>query len=127
MNSESSCQRRKTMVAYFIGIAGALLVMAWLVGIVSKYVQPGAVDQSARGRERAEALKKTRETDQEALTTYAELDKARGIWRMPVTNAINLTYQLWKNPAAARSNLFQRVDKATATLPKAPEPPSKFE
>jgi hypothetical protein len=32
-----------------------------------------------------------------------------------------------QNPAAARSNLIARVEKATAAPPKAPEKPSPFE
>jgi hypothetical protein len=127
MNSETNCQRCKTVTAYFIGIGGALLVMGGLMALVNSYVHPGVVDPSVRGKERAEALKKTREVDNDALNNYAEIDKARGIWRLPVTNAMHLSLQLWQNPAAARSNLFQRVDKATSTLPKAPEAPSKFE
>jgi hypothetical protein len=101
--------------------------MAALMAMINSYLRPGGADPSLRGKERAEALKKTREIDADALTSFAEIDKPRGIWRLPVDRAMAMSYQLWQNPAAARSNLIQRVDKATTTLPKAPEPPSKFE
>jgi hypothetical protein len=40
---------------------------------------------------------------------------------------MQITGREWQNPAAARSNLTVRVEKAAAPAPKAPEKPSIFE
>jgi len=55
------------------------------------------------------------------------VNKDKGIVRLPIQRAVELTLQEWQNPAAARSNLISRVDKATAVPPKAPEKPNPFE
>jgi hypothetical protein len=43
--------------------------------------------------------------------------------RLRVDDAIKLAEREWQNPAAARSNLIARVDKANP--PPAPPPPPK--
>jgi hypothetical protein len=40
---------------------------------------------------------------------------------------MKLALRDWQNPAAARSNLIARVEKATAVPPPAPAKPSQFE
>jgi len=47
--------------------------------------------------------------------------------RLPIAEAKKLALRDWQNPAAARSNLIARVEKATAAPPKAPEKPNPFE
>ena len=40
---------------------------------------------------------------------------------------MQITAQEWQNPAAARSNLIARDEKATAPAPVAPAKPNPFE
>jgi len=40
---------------------------------------------------------------------------------------MQITEREWQNPAAARSNLMARVEKAAAPAPQAPAKPSPFE
>jgi hypothetical protein len=47
--------------------------------------------------------------------------------RLPIAEAMKLALRDWQNPAAARSNLIARVEKATAVPPAAPAKPSAFE
>jgi hypothetical protein len=47
--------------------------------------------------------------------------------RLPINEAMKLALREWQNPAAARSNLIARVEKATAVPPAAPAKPSPFE
>jgi hypothetical protein len=61
------------------------------------------------------------------LGTYEVLDKTKGFVRLPIDRAMELTVEEYKNPAAARTNLVARADKAGAPAPKPPEAPSKFE
>ena len=61
------------------------------------------------------------------LTTYGWVDQPKGVVRLPIAEAMQLTLRDWQNPAAARSNLIARVEKATAAPPAAPAKPSAFE
>jgi len=61
------------------------------------------------------------------LNSYGWLDQSKGIVRLPISEAMKLALRDWQNPAAGRSNLIARVEKATALPPKTPEKPSQFE
>ncbi len=51
-------------------------------------------------------------------------DQSKGMVRLPLKSAMDLSLRLWQDPAAARSNLIARVEKAFYVPPP---PPSKFE
>jgi hypothetical protein len=69
-----------------------------------------------------------RAAEAEALNNTAWLDQPKGIVRLRIEDAMKMVEQEWgHNPAAARSNLMARVEKATAPPPKVPEKPSQFE
>jgi len=90
------------------------------------YTQPAPVGAN-RVEERHKFLQDQRAADAKALNEYDWMDKDKGIVRLPVQRAVELTLQEWQNPAAARSNLISRVEKATAAPPKAPEKPNIYE
>ncbi|HYG34268.1 MAG TPA: hypothetical protein VEC99_05765 [Clostridia bacterium] len=126
MNAEP-VRQRATALAYVAGILGAFLIVAALVWTMVRYNQPAPLGED-RAAVRAEALAQLRAAETEALNTTAWLDKPKGIVRLRIEDAMRLVEQEWgRNPAAARSNLLVRVEKATATPPKAPEQPSQFE
>jgi hypothetical protein len=123
------------LIAYAIAVAGAFLIVAGLVWVMISYTRPGPLG-TARADERKKALVELRAANTETLTSYGIVDPAKGTVRLPMIDketggpgrAMQLALQLWeKNPAAARSNLIARVEKATAPAPKAPEKPSQFE
>jgi ribosomal protein L15E len=69
-----------------------------------------------------------RAAETEALNTTGWVDPAKGLVRLRIEDAMRWVESEWgRNPAAARSNLMTRVDKATALPPKQPEKPSQFE
>ena len=78
---------------------------------------------------RRKNLKDLRDANADVLNSpnYVWQDQGRGIVRMPINDAMELSLKLWQDKAAARSNLVVRVEKATAAPPKAPEKPSQFE
>jgi hypothetical protein len=110
-------------MAWFAALAGALLLVGGLAWWVLQRTQPAGVDL-ARAELRAKNLAEIRAADHLALTTADVLDKTKGIYRIPITNAVELLLVLWQDPTAGRSNLLQRAAKATA---KAPEKPSEYE
>jgi hypothetical protein len=112
--------------ASLVGILGAFLIVAILIYAMKSYVQPQPVNQ-ARIDERKKALAELRAENERALGTYEVLDKTKGFVRLPIDRAMELTVEEYKNPAAARTNLVARADKAGAPAPKPPEAPSKFE
>jgi uncharacterized protein YdaU (DUF1376 family) len=120
-------QRPGSGLAYAAAVIGALLIVALLVWTMQRYTQPAPLN-AARAAERAKALAELRAQEHEALTTTAWIDQGKGLVRLRIEDAIKLTERAWReNPAAARSNLVARVQKATAQPPKPPQKPSEYE
>lgn len=126
LKTDSCCAEKGRCTAYVLGILGTFLLMAGLVWLMRHYTQPPPIDQ-ARNAERLKFYAEMKAANAEALNNYAWQDQAKGLVRLPVARAMELTLKEWQNPAAARSNLIARVEKATAPAPKAPEKPSEFE
>src|SRR5688500_12113535 len=124
MNNGSCCNKSKCAI-YVIAILGCFLIMAALVKIMQNKTS------SALGADRAEERRKNLVTHQaeakQATENYAWQDQGKGLVRLPVERAMEVSLQEMQNPQAARSNLIARVEKATAPAPKAPEKPSEFE
>jgi hypothetical protein len=104
-------------------VAGTFLIVGWLAWLVAERTRPAGVDQ-VRAELRRKNLTELRAENQAALTSYAWIDPAKGIVRLPVKRAVELSLELWQDPAAGRSNLLGRIDKAIA---KPPEKPSEYE
>jgi hypothetical protein len=126
MNSETTGTNQPTWVAYIVAALGTFLIMAGLVWVMVQYTRPAPLN-AARINERYENLKKLRAEEAKTLNEYDWQDQAKGIVRLPITNAMELIVREYQNPAAARSNLSNRVEKATAAPPKPPEKPSQYE
>jgi len=119
--SNSCCDKTK-IGAYAVAILGCFLIVAGLVRIMQG--KTSADIGAARAEERRKNLVTIQAEADHALKNYAWQDQAKGLVHLPIDRAMELTLQELQNPAAARSNLMLRVDKATA---KAPEKPSEFE
>ena len=126
MNATSpSSPSRAGTIALVVSVIGAFLIVGVLVCAMRRYNQSPNLE-TARGQDRLKNFHAVRQTDLDALHTYS-WEAGKGIGRVPLDQAMRLTLEEWKNPAAGRSNLIARVDKATALPPKAPEKPSEFE
>ena len=116
-----------SVAALIIGVLGSFLVLAGLAWAIHHYTQPPPLTEN-RAEVRARALAELRAAEAEALEHPGWIDPTKGIVRLPIAEAMKMVEQEWgQNPAAARSNLISRVEKATALPPKAPEKPSPFE
>jgi hypothetical protein len=125
MNSEPAPER--TGLAYVIAILGAFLIVAGLVWAMRHYSQPPALGED-RAKVRAKALAELREDEADKLQNPGWVDPTKGLVRLPIAVAMKMVERDWgQNPAAARSNLVERVEKANVAPPKAPEKPSPFE
>lgn len=113
--------------AYVLGILGSFLILAVLAWAIHRYTQPAALGED-RAAVRAKALVELRAAETEALEHTSFIDPVKGIVRLRIEDAMKIIERDWgANPAAGRSNLIARVEKATAVPPKAPEKPSQFE
>jgi hypothetical protein len=118
--------RERTGLAYLFGILGSFLIVAALVWAMQRYTQPPPLGED-RVAVRKKALADLRAAEASELENYGWLDQAKGIVRLPIAEAMQLALRDWQNPAAARSNLIARVEKATAAPPAAPAKPNPFE
>jgi hypothetical protein len=113
--------------SYGIAIVGAFLIVAALACIMHKATAPAPLGED-RVKVRRDALKDLRASNAEVLNNYGWQDPAKGLVRLPISQAMTMFEQQWRaNPAAARSNLMARADVAAAPPPKVPEKPSVFE
>jgi len=118
--------RERTGLAYLAGILGSFLIVAALVWAMQRYTQPPPLGED-RAALRKKALAELRAEEASELASYGWVDQGKGVVRLPINEAMKLTLRDWQNPAAARSNLIARVEKATAVPPPAPAKPSPFE
>jgi hypothetical protein len=124
MNDHPTPER--TGLAYLLGILGSLLIVAALVWAMQRYTQPPPLGED-RVAQRRKALADLRAAEATELESYGWVDQAKGVARLPIAEAMKLALRDWQNPAAARSNLIARVEKATAVPPAVPAKPSPFE
>jgi hypothetical protein len=95
---------------YLVAIIAALLMMNYVVKKVRALTEPPVLD-APRAAERAKALAETRAADQAGLTTYGWIDKQKGIVRVPIERAAELTLSEWKDPAEGRKKLLANQAK----------------
>ena len=117
----------RTALAYIVGVLGSFLIIAGLVWAMLHFTKPAPLGED-RAAVRARALAELRAAETEALNTPAWLDQGKGVVRLSIEDAMKMVEQSWgRNPNAARSNLIERVEKATVAPTNAPPKPSPFE
>jgi hypothetical protein len=94
-----------------VGILGTFFILAGLIWIMNRYTRPAAVEET-RWAERQKNLAELRAQNQELLENFAWIDQSRGLVRLPIARAMELTVHEWRNPAAGRSNLLARLERA---------------
>jgi hypothetical protein len=75
----------------------------------------------------SQALYEIRTNEVASLDSAGWVDHDRGIVRLPIDTAMQITAQAWQDPAGARADLIARSKKAAAPLPKVAPKPSLFE
>jgi len=126
MNQETNHQAPNGAGAAALGFVMLCFILAGLMLAMKHFARPPAIDADqavARGK----VLADLRTAESNALNNAGWIDQNRGLVRLPISVALQITENEWQNPAAARSNLNARVEKATAPAPVAPAKPSVFE
>ena len=109
-------------MAYLIGIVGALVIIGVLSWAMYNYMQPEPLGKNRR-EERAKALAEVRAYNNDQLNNVGWVDQTKGLVRLRIQDAMNIVEREWQNPAAARSNLISRVEKANPPPPPPPASP----
>lgn len=106
-----------------VGLFCAMVVLLWLTWDSARPLSIGA----ERAKLRKANLAELRSAEKEMLTSYGVVNAEKGIYRVPIDQAIQRMIQEWKQPEKARQTMAERVDLATAPPPPPPETPSEFE
>ena len=113
MNSdESSRDSTGKNFSYGVAILGAFLVVGVLTWIMINQTSPAPIGK-AREEERLKNLKELRAATGDQMITYGYADQPKGLVRIPISKAVDLTLQEWKDPAKGRAGLIERIEKAT--------------
>lgn len=126
MNPEPTHRPRCNAGTAGLGFAAACLIVALAVLALKHSERPAAVDAD-RAAQRAKALAEIRAAETQALNQPGWVDQNRGIVRLPVSVAMEITVREWQNPAQARADLMAREEKAAAPAPAAPAKPNPYE
>ncbi|MGH7993278.1 MAG: hypothetical protein ACREDQ_07170 [Limisphaerales bacterium] len=119
MNQESNNRPPNSAAAAALGFIIACLVVGALILAMKPSTHPPAIDAD-RAAAWAKALAELRVAESNALDHQGWIDQNRGLVRLPISLAMQITEYEWQNPAVARSNLLARVEKAAAPAPPAP-------
>jgi hypothetical protein len=107
------------VAANLVGIFGTFFIVAALIWAMYHYTQAPAVEE-AHWAERQKNLAELTAQNRELLSTPAWIDQRRGVVRLPIDRAMELTASEWQSPSLGRSNLLARFAQATPPTPVAP-------
>lgn len=112
--SQDSCctPACRTKAAYFVGALVVILLGVGINAMLKSYTETGSqAARETRSKERSKAQAEIRQVAAQELGTSGVLDKFKGIHRIPVTAAMDLTLKDYQaNAAAGRSNFVSRVE-----------------
>jgi hypothetical protein len=120
-SDRSDSSDRPGNLAQVAGVLAACLLLAALAWVAVRATRPPGLDQ-ARADLRRRNLAELRATEKTALETYDWIDPFRGMVRLPIARAMELSITVWQDPQAGRSNLLSRLAKATAKIPEGQNP-----
>ena len=109
-----------------VGFIIACFLFAVLIAVVKFSTTVPAIDAD-RAAVRVKALAEIRAAENQALNHPGWIDGNRGLVRLPISVAMQITEREWQNPPAARSNLAARAEKGAVPAPPAPAKPGEFE
>ena len=110
-------------LSYLLAIVGSLLIVFFLVSAMKRYTTPAPLG-AARAAERAQFLKEIQAQQNPLAEQYGWVDQGKGLVRLTVERAMELTVQEYQDPAAAHARM---VVAAEAKFAPPPEQPSDFE
>ena len=110
---------RARVAACAVAVTVMFFLMAGMVWLMYHYTQPGPVEET-RWAERAKNLAELTAKNKEALESFSWVSQDRGVVRLPIARAMELTVKEWQDAAAGRASLIARMEKALPPLPQTP-------
>lgn len=110
-------QKPHPFATALIGVFASLLLLLGLrlaKGLEKESIP--ATLNDARAAERKAALAEIRKKTGDELASVGMVDTTRGIVRLPIARAMELTVEKYQDPDKAREELKARAVKATASL-----------
>ena len=104
------------LTVYGVVIAASFFIMLYMVRSAYREYNLPPINH-ARALERAKVRKELTEKATAALNSTAWVDQPKGIVRLPIARAMQMTVEAYQNPEAAHSNLVARSQKAAAPAP----------
>ncbi len=128
MADEESLRQVAQSHAPFSVWLGIVLLFALFGVIVLAIIGPaprGDSYEQTRVKKRLDGLKTLREQDAQALTTYAWVDKSKGVARIPIERSMELTVaQLAQKTPAPAGPIATPSPPTTASAPASPAAPA---
>ena len=119
----SNCNQEKSCCGgggvrwpYVIAVLGALLIVGALAWTIRHYTTPPSL-VAERAALRTKNLAELRSAERQSMDTFGWMDQPKGIVRLTVDRAVELTVAAWQNPAAALTASTRRRNRC-------PSPPS---
>jgi hypothetical protein len=109
-----------------ISFIAASVIFVVLVVAVKFLVNAPAIDADGAAA-RTKALAEIRATEAKSLNSVGWTDESRGIVRLQIETAMQMTERNWQNPAAARADLVARAERAAAPAPQVATKPNPAE
>ena len=106
MNNNRSTFNRVQFAIYAIAIIGTFLVIGWLTWFMVRTTAPAPLGQE-RAAERQRNLRDLRNANVQVLNNYTVQPQVR----IPISRAMELMVQEWKNPEEGRAILVKRAAK----------------
>ena len=106
------------LTMYGIVIAALFFVMFYATRGMYRENHEARPNASARAAERIKARNELRQATSTALSRGGMVDTNKGIVRIPIARAMQMTVDAYQNPESARSNLVARAQKAAAPAPQ---------
>lgn len=100
-------------------IASVIFAVLTVIVKVSATVPPIDADRAATI---SQTLYEIHTNEVASLNNPGWIDKPRGIVRLPIDTAMQITATEWRDPAQARADLIARAQKSTAPAPKQANP-----
>ena len=102
-----------------VAFGGVFFTLAGLIWFMYHYTQPPPPD-TAYWAQRYRNLADLHAQTEQLLDNYGWIDATRGVVRLPIARAMDLTVTEWQHPEAARSNLLARAQRMAPPVPVAP-------
>jgi hypothetical protein len=127
-NEPAQESQPRSMFSTWIGVVLLFAFFGLLALVVIGASPRGDTYEERRAKARAEKLHAMREQTTKALTTYGWVDKAKGVARIPIDDAMKLTVAelAQKKPAPANPIATPAANPAAATSPAASANPASL-